>query len=69
MVKWQIASSLDRDYIFELAGNSGWFDDPPRVQVKCIRGMVGDLWFVLEPYEENCNCPDLIQPPKIYIRG
>jgi len=69
MVKWQIASSLDKNYIFELAENSGWYDNPPKVQVKRILGMMGEVWWVIEPYEENCNCPELVHPPRRYNDG
>jgi hypothetical protein len=69
MVKWQLASSLDRDYIFDLAKSKGWYDSPPKVQVKAIKGMTaGEVWYVLEPFEENCVCPDVIHPPKLYIK-
>lgn len=67
MVKWQIESSLDKDYIFELAALKGWYDTPPKVQVKKIRG-VEEVWWIIEPYEENCNCPDLVYPP-IKVEG
>lgn len=59
-MKWQLASSTDKDYIFKLAEIKGWFDNPPKVQVKQIKGM--ETWYIIEPYEENCNCPDLIKP-------
>ena len=62
MVKWQIASSLDKKYIFELAESKGWYDDPPKVQVKIERGLMGEIWWIIEPYEENCNCPNLVHP-------
>ena len=65
MVSWQIASSLDRDYILELAALEGWYDDPPKVQVKKILGMNYEEWYILEPYEKDCNCPQLISPPPI----
>ena len=62
MIRWQIESSIDKDYIFELATLKGWYDDPPKVQVKKIKGIVED-WWVIEPYEEGCSCPDLVFPP------
>lgn len=65
MVTWQYASSLDKNYIFELATTMGWYDDPPRVQVKKATGMnPWETWYVIEPYEETCTCPDLIHPPE-----
>jgi len=60
MIKWQIASSMDRDYILELAKSKGWLEQPPRVQVKRIR--MDEVWWVIEPYEDDCNCPDLVYP-------
>jgi hypothetical protein len=60
VLKWQIASSIDRDYILELAEIYGWLDTPPKVQVKKIK--MDETWWVLEPYEEGCNCPDLVSP-------
>jgi hypothetical protein len=63
MVKWTIESSLDREYIYEKAAMLGWFDDPPRVQVREYIGMEG-RWYLIEPYEEECNCPSLIRPTK-----
>jgi hypothetical protein len=62
MVKWQIEASLDKDYIFKLAELKGWYDTPPKVQIKKIRG-AEEVWWVIEPYEEGCNCPDLVRPP------
>ena len=56
-IAWQIASSIDRDYIIELAKLKGWAEH--KVQVKHIKGM--EDWYVIEPYEENCNCPSLIR--------
>lgn len=64
MVKWQIASSLDKSYIFELAKSKGWYDNPPKVQVKREGGIMGEVWYILELYEENCICPSLIYPPR-----
>lgn len=61
MVKWSIESSMDKDYIFRRAVELGWLTDPPPVQVKLYRGM-DDWWYVIEPYEEDCNCPSLIRP-------
>ena len=60
MIKWSIASSLDKEYIFELAITKGWLDNPPKVQVKKYDGL--DTWYVLEPYEEDCHCKDLVYP-------
>jgi len=62
MVSWSIESSMDRDYIFDRAVMMGWLIDPPRVQVKKYEGMDG-YWYVIEPYEEECNCPSLVHPP------
>ena len=59
MVTWQIASSLDADYIFELAKLKGWAEN--KVQVKRLEGMDGDWYYVIEPYEETCTCPSLIR--------
>jgi hypothetical protein len=28
-----------------------------------------EVWWVLEPYEENCNCPDLVHPPRRFSEG
>ena len=67
MVKWQIASSLDKTYIFELATSRGWYDIPPKVQVKRVQ--MESIWWVIEPYEEGCNCPDLVQPPEERIKN
>jgi hypothetical protein len=61
-VKWTLESSIDKDYIFERAKTMGWLETPPRVQVKRYRGM--ETWYLIEPYEGDCSCPDLIQPPK-----
>ena len=62
-MRWQLAASLDKNYIFELAETKGWYDDPPKVQVRRERGILGDIWWTIEPYEENCNCPSLVVPP------
>lgn len=61
MVSWAIESSIDKDYIYEVAETMGWYDDPPKVQVKRYLGM--EAWYVIEPYEEDCHCPNLIHPP------
>jgi len=59
---WTLESSIDKEYILERAKMLGWLDTPQRVQVKRYEGM--ETWYVIEPYEENCSCPDLIHPPK-----
>ncbi len=56
MVKWEIASSIDKDYIIELAKLKGWAEN--KVQVKFFKGM--ENWYIIEPYEE-CNCPSLLR--------
>jgi hypothetical protein len=61
-VKWTLDSSIDKDYIYERAKELGWLDTPQRVQVKRYHGM--ETWYIIEPYEETCSCPDLIYPPK-----
>lgn len=62
MVSWSIASSIDKDYIFEVAVLKGWLDEPPKVQVRKYQGM--EVWYVIEPYEEHCSCPNIIYPPE-----
>jgi len=66
-VSWSIASSIDKDYIFELAVTKGWLNDPPWVQVKRYRGM--EEWYIIEPYEGPCNCPNLVYPPEELRNG
>jgi|WetSurSiteA1Bulk_404760.scaffolds.fasta_scaffold128170_1 hypothetical protein len=66
-ITWSIASSVDKNYIFELAKTKGWLDDPPKVQVKRYKGL--EEWYIIEPYEENCNCPNLVYPPKEFNNG
>jgi len=61
-VSWSIESSIDKDYIMERAKMLGWLDTPQRVQVKRYVGM--ETWYIIEPYERDCSCPDLIHPPK-----
>lgn len=62
MVSWSLASSTDKQYIFELAASWGWLDTPQKVQVKQHKGL--ETWYIIEPYEEDCQCPDLIYPPE-----
>ena len=69
MVKWQIASSPDKDYIYRLAILKGWYEDPQKVQVKKIKSMEIGYWWVIEPYEEGCNCPDLVYPSEAKSDG
>jgi hypothetical protein len=66
-ISWSIASSIDKDYIFELAVTKGWLNDPPQVQVKKYPGM--EEWYVIEPYEGPCNCPNLVYPPEELRNG
>jgi hypothetical protein len=61
-VSWTIESSVDKDYIFERAKMLGWLDNPQKVQVKRYQGM--ETWYIIEPYEGGCSCPDLVYPPK-----
>lgn len=58
-LKWEIANSIDKEYIFELARSKGWLEN--KVQVKRYKGIKED-WWILEPYEENCNCPGIVTP-------
>lgn len=55
-------SSIDKDYIFIRARMLGWLDIPPKVQVKRYQGM--ETWYIIEPYEGECSCPDLVYPPE-----
>lgn len=66
-MKWEIASSMDKEYIFELAISKGWLEEPQKVQVKQIRsGMnIDEWWYIIEPYEESCTCPDLVPRPSL----
>lgn len=66
MVSWSIESSMDKEYIFMRAKMLGWLTDPPQVQVKKYEGMEG-YWYVIEPYEEDCNCPSLVRLTKELI--
>lgn len=64
MVSWSLASSIDKEYIFELAESWGWREN--RVQVKRHVGL--DTWYIIEPYEEGCSCPDLVYPPEEEVK-
>jgi hypothetical protein len=61
-VSWSIESSVDKDYIFERAKMLGWFDTPQRVQVREWDG--SERWWIIEPYEDGCNCPSIIPPSR-----
>lgn len=63
MISWIIQQSTDKNYIFAIAKEMGWYDNPPKVQVKLYSGF--EKWYVIEPYEENCNCPFLIPRPPL----
>lgn len=58
---WTIESSTDFDFIVEVAKLHGWLDTPPKVQVRRVSAI--DEWYVIEPYEQDCSCPNIIQPP------
>lgn len=58
-LKWSYASSIDKDYIFELALSMGWKEN--KVQVRKFEGM--ETWWYIEPYEEDCVCPNVVPPP------
>lgn len=63
MVKWELERSFDMDYIFLRAEMLGWGDNPPKVQVKkyltVTNGQPMYAW-AIEPYEEDCSCPNLV---------
>jgi hypothetical protein len=40
-----------------------------KVQVKKIKSMEIGYWWVIEPYEEGCNCPDLVYPSEAKSDG
>lgn len=66
-VRWELERSYDEDFIFQAASLRGWYDDPPKVQVKhfyeqATPTTVREYW-TIEPYEEDCQCPNLVPRP------
>lgn len=61
-ISWSIDSSTDRDYIIARAVELGWLETPQKVQIRKWDGM--ETWYIIEPFEEDCNCRNLIKPPK-----
>lgn len=63
MVRWELERSFDMDYIFSRAEMLGWGNNPPKVQVKkyltLTNGKPVYAW-AIEPYEEGCNCPNVV---------
>lgn len=57
-MKWQIASSIDKDVIIAQAIALGWADN--NVQVRKEKNFM-EIWYVIEPYEEGCNCSNLLR--------
>ena len=64
-ITWQIASSTDKSYIIELAKLKGWAEN--KVQVKRIQ--MDEVWWVLEPFEESCTCPEIVNPENYRVKN
>lgn len=66
-VSWELERGYDRDFIYEVARLKGWYADPQKVQVKhffepTAANNVREYW-TIEPYEEDCSCPNLVERP------
>lgn len=62
MMKWYLLRSQDEDFIKQVALAKGWREK--EVQVR--RALeYGEYWFYIEPFEEDCNCPNLLKPPDL----
>lgn len=68
-IKWELERSRDKEFIFEEAKRMGWLETPQKVQVRLsIEGNFKNEsveWFSIEPYEDDCNCSDIIAPPML----
>jgi hypothetical protein len=58
IMKYQYDSHIDRDVIIAKAIKMGWAEN--KVQVKQEKGFM-ETWYIIEPYEEGCNCPGLLR--------
>jgi deoxyribodipyrimidine photolyase-like uncharacterized protein len=68
-LRWELEKSYDKDFIFEVAKLRGWYDEPPKVQVKHFYEQkspttVREYW-TIEHYEEDCHCPNLVPRPPL----
>lgn len=57
---WHILKSTDEAYVREVAMAKGWLEH--KVQVRTMRDR-GKTWWLIEPFEKDCNCPSIIRPP------
>jgi len=60
-VKFEFFSHYNYDLIEQKAIELGWLEN--KVMVKRFMDMHGGYFWTIEPYEEGCNCPNLVQPP------
>lgn len=60
-ISFEYERSYDQDYIYELAAQKGWYEN--KVQVKKFTDPALKDYWVIEPYEEDCTCPNLVEPP------
>lgn len=59
-VTWHILKSPDEDFIRQVALANGWKER--KVQLRKGREHGKDM-FYMEPYEKDCRCPNIVQPP------
>jgi hypothetical protein len=63
---WDLFRSTDKEEALRWASEAGWKRN--RVQVRA-EWMGPSLVYIVEPFEEDCNCPQLISPPDAQDEG
>jgi hypothetical protein len=58
--KWTFAEFNNEETAVIYARQKGWLEN--KVQLKRWEDSNGNEKFIIEPYEEDCNCPGLIKP-------
>jgi hypothetical protein len=65
--KWELASSPDKNYIFEVALTMGWAEN--KVQVRQYKLFSKEYTYAIEPFEGECNCPNILKYDDYFIDG
>ena len=59
--KWELGTFYSLEDARSFAIEHGWRSTPQKVQLKAVR-LEGKQAYIIEPFEEDCGCPGIIQP-------
>jgi len=59
VARWELYRTYSMAEAVHFARDNGWAEN--RVQVKAVRAHASEFEYYVEPYEEDCRCPNLLK--------